>query len=200
MLFVITIIGFVLIYSKMLSLRDKSFLLYGGGSCLLFGFLLLPFFDPFQIEGFLASVLLDRSFPNLIAVIIGIIVINCGIYGVAIFLSSMVLKHVEKQGGNFLHTEQYQQRRHPIHASYQVMFIAYSVLMGSITCVILTIPLIIYCIKETRLIEKRELIPRYGQAYQGYMKNVQKRMYSVDIFLVLLLEFGLFFLTLALII
>jgi len=189
-------IGAVLIVLQRVKFLNNKPLLILGVVLFLVSFILLPFFDVLLMEGFLVSVILEQSFPTLFSFIIGIIVINGAVYGIHILASSISLLSAEKSSKKPPHTEQYAKRRHPILTSFSLMGIGYAILMGSISTVMISSIMIPLLYLESIRAEKKELIPKFGQVYKGYASNVPKRIFSVDIMLVLILEYALFFLSL----
>ncbi|TFF89129.1 MAG: hypothetical protein EU548_07995 [Promethearchaeota archaeon] len=157
-------------------------------SCLI----ILPFFDPFILNSFLSSIILEKSLPNLYTIIAGIIILNCGVYGINILASCISLKSAEKDSKKPLHTEQYAKRRHPIFASLCLIGVGYEALMGSTLGVIMVsvLPFLLYL--EAKRQEKEELIPKYGQVYKGYSLNVPVRIFSLDVVILLMMEYLLF--------
>lgn len=187
----------LLVYRELGRSQSKSILILGG-ILLVLGLALLPFFDPFLLDYWLASIILGRKLPNLFTILFGLIVLNCCVYGIHILASSISLKYAEKDSGKILYTEQYSKRRHPILASYGLIGLGFEVLMGSVTGVILMTGLIILFVYESVHLEKTVLIPRHGQVYKGYMKNVPHRLFSMDVMLLLSIEYVIFFLTILL--
>jgi protein-S-isoprenylcysteine O-methyltransferase Ste14 len=152
----------------------------------------IPFYDPLQLSGFWASVILQNSEPTLFGFVIGLIVINCGIYGIHIFLSSANLLKAERYRGRLITTGQFSKRRFPIYASYHLIGLSYLILMGSITGVILLSFLMLFLFSDTSRIEKNVLIPKYKDEYHTYQHNVIKRVYSSELFFIVVLEYVLF--------
>ncbi len=152
----------------------------------------IPFYDPLQLSGFWASVILQNSEPTLPSFIIGLIVINCGIYGIHIFLISANLIWAEKYRGRLISTSQFSKRRFPIYVSYHLIGLSYLILMGSIIGVIFLSLMIIFLYFDTIKIEKTVLIPRFKEEYYKYQKQVPKRMYSSELLFILILEYILF--------
>lgn len=158
-------------------------------ACALF---FIPFFDLLQLPGFWASVILQNSEPSLYGFILGLIVINCGIYGIHIFLSSVNLLRAERYKGRLVSTGQFSRRRFPIYASYHLIGLSYLILMGSITGVIFLSLMVGFLFSDTLQIEKNVLIPKYKDEYHRYQKNVPRRMFSSELLFILILEYILF--------
>lgn len=158
-------------------------------ACALF---FIPFFDPLQVPGFWASVILQNSDPSFYGFILGLIVINCGIYGIHIFLSSVNLLKAERYKHRLISTHQFSKRRFPIYASYHLIGLSYLILMGSITGAIFLSLMMIFLFFDTFKIEKNILIPRFKEEYHKYQNNVPKRMYSSELLFILILEYVLF--------
>lgn len=195
-IFIIILIFLVLDYLLIIILRKKvaknKILIYFSAIMYAFALFFIPFFDYLQLPGFWASVILRNSFPTLPGFIIGLIVINCGIYGIHIFLTSANLLRAEKYRGRLISTSQFSKRRFPIYASYHLIGLSYLILMGSITGVIFLSLMIIFLYFDTIKIEKTVLIPRFKEEYHKYQKQVPKRMYSPDLLFILILEYVLF--------
>ena len=152
----------------------------------------IPFFDVLKIPGFLASFIMEDIDPSLYGFIIGIIVINCGIYGIHIFLSSVNLLKAERYKNSLISTGQFSKRRFPIIASSHLIGLSYLILMGSVTGVV-TLSIMMTCLFfDTLKIEKEELIPRFGDKYLKYQNSVPKRVYSTELIIILILEYLLF--------
>lgn len=158
-------------------------------ACTLF---FMPFFDPLQLPGFWASVILQNSNPTLYGFIIGLIAINCGIYGINIFLSSANLLRAERYRGGLIITGQFSKIRFPIYVSYHLMGLSYLILMGSPIGVISLSLMTVFLFSDTNQIEKNVLIPKFKDEYHKYQKEVPKRMYSLRLLFILILEYILF--------
>jgi len=152
----------------------------------------IPFFDVLKIPGFLASFIMEDIDPSLYGFIIGIIVINCGIYGIHIFLSSVNLLKAERYKNSLISTGQFSKRRFPIIASSHLIGLSYLILMGSITGVVTLSIMMTFLFFDTLKIEKEELIPRFGDKYLKYQNSVPKRVYSTELIIILILEYLLF--------
>ena len=108
---IILVSDFILIVTLRYKDPKNKFLIYIFAiiyACALF---FLPFFDPLQLSGFWASVILQNSEPTLYGFIVGLIVINCGIYGIHIFLSSTNLLIAERYRGRLITIGQFSKRR-----------------------------------------------------------------------------------------
>jgi protein-S-isoprenylcysteine O-methyltransferase Ste14 len=152
----------------------------------------IPFFDILKIPGFLASFIMEDIDPSINGFIIGIIVINCGIYGIHIFLSSVNLLKAERYKHSLITTGQFAKRRFPIIASCHLIGLSYVILMGSITGVATLSVMMIFLFFDTLKIEKEELIPNFGDKYLKYQKTVPKRVYSTELLIIFILEYSLF--------
>ena len=152
----------------------------------------IPFFDVLKIPGFLASFIMEDIDPSLYGFIIWIIVINCGIYGIHIFLSSVNLLKAERYKNSLISTGQFSKRRFPIIASSHLIGLSYLILMGSITGVVTLSIMMTFLFFDTLKIEKEELIPRFGDKYLKYQNSVPKRVYSTELIIILILEYLLF--------
>jgi len=159
---------------------------------IIFSGFFIPFYDPLQLSGFWASVILNNSDPTLYGFIVGLIVINCGIYGIHIFLSSANLLRAERYRGRLITTGQFSKRRFPIYASYHLIGLSYLILMGSIVGVIFLSLMMLFLFSDTARIEENVLIPKYKDEYHKYQNSVPKKMYSPELFFILILEYVLF--------
>ena len=186
------LIGAILILIQRIKFSEKEYLMWIGSLLILLGLLLLPFYDPLLVSGFLASMILDTSKPSTYGVITGFVVINCSMYGINIWISSLNLKYGERYRGKLIYTGQFAKRRHPMLASYTIMGLGYGILMGSITSVIIMSIVMIYLHFLAGWKEKKKLIPRYGKEYEGYQQNVLSKIFSFDIIMILLIEYALF--------
>jgi protein-S-isoprenylcysteine O-methyltransferase Ste14 len=195
-LLVVIILDGILIMLYFIKKDNNKKIVYFGSVIYLIALFSLPFFDPFKLPGFLASVILMKANPSIFGFFLGIFVINCAIYGIHIFLSSMNLLTAERYKKGLITTGQFNKRRFPIYTSYHILGLSYFILMGSITGTIIISITMIFLDKETKRKELDNLIPKFGEIYLNYQKMVKKRIYSNEILIILLLEYGLFLLAL----
>ena len=167
--------GILIIFLRYKEVKNKylPYILAIMYTCALF---FIHFFDPLQLPGFWASVILQNTEPSLYGFIVGLIVINCGIYGIHIFLSSVNLLRAERYKRRLITTGQFSRRRFPIYASYHLIGLSYLILMGSIAGVILSSLMMVFLFSDTSRIEKNVLIPKFKDEYLKYQKKVPKRM------------------------
>lgn len=196
MYFVITLLILFISLILLIFLRSKETeiksLIYLFAIIFACGLFFLPFFDIFVLSGFLASVLLQNSFFTIYGAIIGLIVIEFGIYGIHIFLSSVNLIREERYKQRFVSIKQFSKKRFPIIASYHLIGLSYVILMGSITGVVILSIMMIFLSYDTSKIEEKILIPKFGEKYLKYQKIVPKRIYSTELVIILTLEYILF--------
>ncbi len=191
-LLLLLIVGIVILVIQRFKAPKNIGLLKLGGVLYLGSIFLIPFFDPLQIPGYLAAIVLENSFPSIYATFAIFVVANCGIYGAHIFLTTMYLKTAERYRNKLINYGQYSKVRHPIFASYHIVGAAYFVVMGSIVGMIVLSASMAFLYFESKRIEKLVLVPRYGDIYQGYKENVPRRMYSLVILSVLIIIYGVF--------
>ncbi len=191
-LLLILIIAIVFLIVQRVKMPRNLGLLKLGGALYVGSMFLIPFFDPFQIPGYLTAIIMQTTFPSYFATFTIFVVANCGIYGVHIFLSSMYLKNAERYKNKLISQGQYSKVRHPIFASYHIVGAAYFVVMGSIVGIIVLSASMAFLYFESKRIEKIVLVPRYKDIYQGYKENVPKRIYSLTILGILIIIYGLF--------
>jgi protein-S-isoprenylcysteine O-methyltransferase Ste14 len=152
---------------------------------------LIPLFDPLKMPGFLASLIMGESIPSIYGFAVGLIVINIGIYGIHIFLSSFNL--IKKKKYNYLIFQgTYSKMRFPIFLAYHIIGLSYALLMGTITGIIIISVMMMFIYFEALRIENEELIPDFGDAYLEYQKKVPKKIYSKGVLLLLIFEYCLF--------
>ena len=183
--------GILIIFLRYKEPKNK-YLLYILAIIYVCALFFIPFFDPLQLPGFWASVILQNTDPTLYGFIVGLIVINCGIYGIHIFLSSVNLLRAERYKRRLITTGQFSRRRFPIYVSYHLIGLSYLILMGSIAGVILSSLMMVFLFLDTSRIEKNVLIPKFKDEYHKYQKKVPKRMYSPELLFILILEYALF--------
>ncbi|MFO8019578.1 MAG: methyltransferase [Promethearchaeia archaeon] len=183
----------VFLYKRNLIKNRKYYFL---GLCgLIITYLLLPFYDPFQLPGYLASVVLGRTFPSYFGFTAGIIAGNCAIYAIHIFASSALEKR--KRGHllkiQFIRSGQYSKRRHPLYISSYFLALCYAVVMGSVVLVIIACSFLILFYFNAKYIEKNVLLKKFGGDYNNYQKEVRTLFFTKD-FLVLTVVIHILFL------
>ena len=188
----ILILGLILLIIQRSDVPDKLSLLYLGGVLYLGGFLLVPFYDAFQLGGYIASVLVKNSIPSIFGILSGIVAVNCAVYGAHVFFASMRYKRAERFKSKMIFVGQYAKRRHPIFASFHVMGLSYCLLMGTLSGFLIFNITIILLYLEARNSDAR-MIQKFGDAYLEYKQKVSRRMYSVDINSVLIVLYSIFF-------
>jgi len=188
---ILILVGTLTIFLKYRETKYK-YLIYIFAVTFASALFFVPYFDPLQLPGFWASVILQNSDPTLYGFIVGLIVINCGIYGIHIFLSSANLLRAERYRGRLITIGQFSKRRFPIYVSYHLIGLSYLILMGSATGVTFLSLMMVFLFSDTAQIEKNRLIPRYKNEYYIYQNKVPKRMYSREILIILIVEYILF--------
>lgn len=183
---------FLIAYYKLKS-PDKGFLLFIGVFLSIGALFFIPFFDPLKIDGFLAYVMTQNTYPSIFAIIGGLTVINCAVYGIHLFLSAMKLIRAEEFKNPLVQTGSFAKRRHPIYASYQIIGLSFQVLMGSVSGVLILSIIIVLLYLEACRVEYRILLPKYRDAYLEYKKKVVKRLYSKDVSSILIIIYAIFF-------
>jgi protein-S-isoprenylcysteine O-methyltransferase Ste14 len=186
-LFGILLIGLLLIIYYKLKAPDKDLLLFSGFIISVSALFFISLFDPLLISGFLAFVITQNAYPSIFAIISGLIVINCAVYGVHILISAFKLRIAERSKNPLIRTGPYAKRRHPIFASYQIIGLSLFVLMGSLSGVIIFSILMLLLFIETFRIERRVFFPKFKDDYLEYVKFVPKRIYSKDVLGILLI-------------
>jgi protein-S-isoprenylcysteine O-methyltransferase Ste14 len=149
---------------------------------LLFSYLFLPLFDPIQLDGYIASVVMKNRIPSYFGITVGFIAGNCSIYGIHVFASGLLQKR--NKGDllkvQFIRLGQYSKRRHPIYISSYFLSLCYAILMGSPTLVFISSCLLILLYFHAKSIEKSLLINKFGDDYVDYQTRVPKLMFSND--------------------
>jgi protein-S-isoprenylcysteine O-methyltransferase Ste14 len=191
LLAILILAGILIVFLKYKEAKNKS-LIYIFSLIYAVALFFIPFLDPLQVPGFWASVILQNSDPTLYGFIVGLLVINCGIYGIHIFLSSANLVRAERYRGRLITTGQFSKRRFPLYASYHLIGLSYLILMGTITGVIFLSFMTIFLFLDTSHIEENRLIPKYKDEYHRYKKKIPKRMYSTELLFILIIEYILF--------
>jgi protein-S-isoprenylcysteine O-methyltransferase Ste14 len=182
--------GLLIIYQKLKAL-NKEYLYYIGIITVFVCMIFLPFFDPLQMLGYLAAVIQFKSFFSIFGAFASLIVINIGIYGFAIFYSSMELITADRYKGKIIDIKAYKKIRHPIFASYHLIGSAYFVVMGSPIGLIIISVIMVFINFEAIRIEKRSYSRRFGASYQEYKRRVPKRLYNDEIMGLLVIIYGL---------
>ncbi|MHA1439059.1 MAG: hypothetical protein ACTSPD_15915 [Promethearchaeota archaeon] len=182
----------LLIFYQKLILLDNKGLLYIAGIIYLIALFCLPFFDPLQLPGYLASIILENSVPTIFGLIAGFIAINCAIYGIHVYFSTMNYLKEKKYRDKLIIGGYLAKMRHPLYASYHIIGLSYVILMGSTTGVIILSATMVLFFKDTKRIEEHVLIPKYKESYYIYKEKVPKKMYSYDILGIILILYLVF--------
>ncbi|TFG15390.1 MAG: hypothetical protein EU535_01830 [Promethearchaeota archaeon] len=190
-LLILIVVSFLIVIYRR-RYKERKPILYFLAIIYVSALFIIPFFDILKIPGFLASVIMEDIDPSLYGFIIGIIVINCGIYGIHIFLSSVNLLKAERYKNSIIFTGPFSKRRFPIIASYHLIGLSYLILMGSIVGVAILSIMMIFLFFDTQKVEKENLNSKFGDKYLKYKKSVPKRIYSTELFIILILEYSLF--------
>jgi protein-S-isoprenylcysteine O-methyltransferase Ste14 len=195
MIFLIILAIVVLSGISLIFLRRKNssnkVAVYIGAIIFIGANFLIPLFDPLKMPGFLASLIMGESIPSIYGFIVGLIVINIGIYGIHIFLSSFNM--IKKKKYNYLVSRgTYSRMRFPIFSAYHLIGLSYAVLMGTITGIIIISVTMVLVYFEALKIENQRLISDFGVAYLEYQNKVSKKIYSKDVLILLILEYCLF--------
>jgi len=195
MIFLIILAIVVLSGISLIFLRRKNssnkVVVYIGAIIFVGANFLIPLFDPLKMPGFLASLIVGESIPSIYGFAVGLIVINIGIYGIHIFLSSFNL--IKKKKYNYLVSQgTYSKTRFPIFSAYHIIGLSYALLMGTITGIIIISVTMTFIYFEALKFENEELIPDFRDAYLEYQKKVPKKIYSKGVLFLLIFEYCLF--------
>lgn len=155
--------------------------------------LVLPFFDPIKMQGFLAALFTEESAPSIYGIIVGLIVSNFSIYSIHILASSIILKRGERFQEGVISIGQYSRRRHPILISSFVLMLSYQIVMGSIAGIVVLTLVLCFLPIIAKKKEEKELIPKYGRSYESYQEKVPKMLFSLDVLGILIIYYALFF-------
>ncbi|MHA1280859.1 MAG: hypothetical protein ACTSQP_00010 [Promethearchaeota archaeon] len=156
---------------------------------LLIGLFILPFYDLLLLKGYLAEIILEKSYPMIYGVIIAFIFGNLGIYGIHIFGKSIKYKTAERYRNRVIYTDFYTKMRHPLYASYHIIGLAYEGTMGSITGVIFVTIIMVLLYFDAKRLELIYLNSKLRADYQFYMENVKKRIYSLDVLIIIIIMY-----------
>ena len=188
----IVAIGMVFIfYQRVKNLKNET-IFYCGFILAVIALALLPFVDPLKMAGYFAETLLELLPVSTFAIIAGFFSINIGIYGIYVLAKSYSLLKEARKRGILLHQDQFKKRRFPVFASFHLLGICYYVLMGSPVGVITMNLIAIILYLEVLRVEKKFLIPNFGERYIEYKQRVPRRIYSDDILILLIVLHGMF--------
>ncbi|MGV9172402.1 MAG: methyltransferase family protein [Promethearchaeia archaeon] len=148
---------------------------------LILTYIFLAFYDPLQLDGYLAALILGKS-PSIFGSFAGIIAGNCAIYAIHVFASSALKKR--RKGDlfklQFINTGQYAKRRHPLYISSYFLALCYAQIMGSCTLFILAFVLLFLLYLNAKYIEKKILLKKFGKDYVIYQRRVPTLLMTKD--------------------
>ncbi|MHA1149031.1 MAG: hypothetical protein ACTSR8_12405 [Promethearchaeota archaeon] len=160
--------------------------------CVLFVILLIifPFFDLLIMQGFLAAILLETSVPSIYGAICIALCGNLSIYGIHIFGSSVNLLHGERYKEEVIYGGQFTKRRFPIFSSFHIIGLAYQTAMGSLTGILIISVVMVFLNLEANHIQKKRLVSPKKEAYEIYMRKVPKKIYSIDVMVLIIIMYA----------
>jgi len=188
----IVAIGLAFVFYYRLKNLNNEIIFYCGFLLAVIALALLPFVDPLMLAGYFAEALFMIPRVSTFAMIAGFISINIGIYGIHMLATSYNLLKEARKRGIFLSQNQFLKRRFPIFASFHLLGICYFVLMGSPVGIITMNIIAFFLYLECRRVEKKILIPNFGERYLKYKQQVRRRMYSDDMLILFIILHGVF--------
>ncbi|MGQ4874515.1 MAG: hypothetical protein ACP6IY_10640 [Promethearchaeia archaeon] len=189
-IFIILVISISILIIALFNIRRKSnrttsqqyFIII----LLLICLIIIPFYDLLQLTGYLAAIILEKSFPTIYGTFIAFLFGNLSIYGIHIFGKSIKYKTAERYRNRVIYTDFYTKMRHPLYASYHIIGLAYEGTMGSITGVIFITVIMILLYFDAKRLELIYLNSKHRADYQFYMENVKKRIYSLNVLIIII--------------
>ena len=160
--------------------------------CVIFVVLLiiLPFFDLLIMQGFLAAIILETSVPSMYGAICIVLCGNLSIFGIHMLGSSVNLLHGERYKEEVIYGGQFTKRRFPIFASFHIIGLAYQAAMGSLTGILIVSIVMVFINSEANRIQKKKLASSLKQSYEIYMRKVPKKIYSVDVLMIVIVMYA----------
>jgi protein-S-isoprenylcysteine O-methyltransferase Ste14 len=183
-------VGVILAIFQKLKAQDKEYLYYIGVVIVVMCLFILPFVDPLQMLGYLAAAFQPNASYSIFGAIAGFVAINIAIYAIWIFLTSIEYIFAERFKGKLITIKQYEKRRHPIFASYHIIGSSYYVIMGApIGLIIFSIIMILLNYEAIRI--EKDSLRKFGESFQAYKMKVPRRLYSMDILCLLIVNYSL---------